>query len=286
MIQQEIISIKTDDDVQLAVHKIFSSGQTINEHILLTHGMFSNKKICLGVAKYLANEGFICWILEWRNHGDSAKVDSSFNLETIAFQDLRATILYLVYEIKIPSFHCVTHSGGGISLTMLLSQNPSFQVHIKSITLVACQAYGAASSIWQKNRLTISKAFTFLLGFVPAKQLGLGEHQESYFMMKQWFDWNLNQHFKSQAQDIDYREILPKIKTPIYFVCGGGDQFIAPTYGSQIFMNEFQNPQNKLQEFSIKNGHLENYNHSRILLSRNAAKEIWQTISNWISENQ
>lgn len=282
MIKQELIPIKTEDHVQIAVHKIAHIQNRNDEHILLTHGMFSNQKICLGVAKYLASKGFVCWILEWRNHGKSTKTTIPFSLETIAFQDLKATILYLVNELKIPSFHCVTHSGGGLSLAMLLSYETSLQIHIKSMTLVACQAFGAAQSIGQKIYLYMGKLFTFLLGFVPAKQLGLGVHKEHYFMMKPWFDWNLHEHFKSQMHDVDYRTLLPEIKTPIYFICGAGDQFIAPTDGSHLLMNAFKNSKNRLQEFSRKLGHLEDYNHSRILLSRNAAKEVWPTIHQWI----
>src|SRR5574341_218711 len=39
--------------------------------VLLTHGTFSNGRICGRLAGYLAEHGFDCWVLELRGHGRS-----------------------------------------------------------------------------------------------------------------------------------------------------------------------------------------------------------------------
>ncbi len=75
------------------------------------------------------------------------------------------------------------------------------------------------------------------------------------------------------------------ITTPIYAISAKGDNFISPTGGCKLFFNAFDNPTNVFREYSISNGNLDDYTHSRIMISRNAAKEIWPTVVAWIDKH-
>jgi len=77
---------------------------------------------------------------------------------------------------------------------------------------------------------------------------------------------------------------MEKIKIPILSICGGGDTFIAPKEGCEKFLNAFQNPKNKLLYCTKSNGYKEDYNHSRILQSRNSKAEIWNIALGWLKE--
>ncbi|MGM8889082.1 alpha/beta fold hydrolase, partial [Psychrobacter sp. 1U2] len=63
------------------------------------------------------------------------------------------------------------------------------------------------------------------------------------------------------------------------------DKFISPTAGCQLFFNTFNNPTNVFREYSISHGDLDDYTHSRIMISRNAAKEIWPTVVAWVDKH-
>ena len=165
--------------------------------------------------------------------------------------------------------------------------------------MVACQAYGAALNPISYAKIALLKTMTRLLGYIPAKRFKLGTINESYHKMSQWFNWNLKQNFSSSLakqhidfksnsdfKNFDYRQQMPVITTPIYAISAKGDNFIAPPSGCQLFLNDFNNPTNVFREFSIANGDLENYNHSRVILSGNAAREIWPTIAAWIAKHQ
>ena len=314
---QSLHRVTTKDGIQIAVWKVTASVQddstsqnlitnssvvkspVVNNHnlqaqtkaqnILLIHGTFSDKRVSLGLAGYLAKLGHSCYIMEWRGHGDSSIPKDKFNFETIAFYDVEATFYYLFDELKLDNLHAVTHSGGGICLTMFLTQNEQYINKISSISMVACQAYGAVLHLQSYAKILLLKTMTRLLGYVPAKRFKLGPINESYHTMNQWYDWNLNKNFKSglaklddSYEDFDYRQQMPKVTTPIYAISAKGDDFIAPPNGCELFLNGFDNPANVFQEFSISNGNLEDYNHSRVILSGNAAKEIWPTIGVWI----
>ena len=117
---------------------------------------------------------------------------------------------------------------------------------------------------------------------MPAKIFGL-EHDETYYTMKQWINWNLSKRFLSDSGK-DYVFEMPKITTPILSIVGAGDTMIAPKSGCEKFLNAFQNPKNKLLYCGKATGYREDYNHSRILHSKNSRAEIWETVANWIEK--
>nr|WP_298312540.1 alpha/beta hydrolase [uncultured Aquimarina sp.] len=253
--------------------------------MFLTHGTFSNRKICDGIAGYLTKKGFTCWIMEWRNHGNSAKTDQKFNFETIAKFDIKSTFEFLFINQRIKRIDCLTHSGGGISLTMFLINNPSYVSKVTSITLFGVQAFGAGEKLSNRVKIISGKYLTALLGKVPSKTAGSTEHSESYYMMKQWFDWNLKKNFIGE-HGVNYLEKMNRINVPILSICAKGDNFIAPREGCEKFLNAFGNEKNRLLFYSKENGNLENYNHSRILKSKSSKKEIWPIVENWINDRR
>ena len=251
----------------------------------MTHGTFSNRKICDGIATYLTEKGFTCWIMEWRNHGKSPKTKQKFNFETIAKFDLKTTFEFLFNNQNLKNIDCLTHSGGGIVLTMFLINNPSYKSKINSITLFGVQAFGAGEKLSSRIKILSSKYLTALLGKVPSKTAGSTEHSESYHTMKQWFDWNLKKNFVGE-NGFNYLYRMKKINVPILSICAKGDNFIAPKEGCEKFLKAFKNKKNKLLFYSKENGNLENYNHSRILKSKSSKKEIWPMVVNWITERK
>ncbi len=317
MLTENLKFVSTKDNVQIAIWHIFSSekqqylsnNSTYRaQNIFLTHGTFSDKKTCLRIAEYLAILGHHCYIMEWRGHGASSASKDKFNFETIATYDFAATFDYLYHQLDLDNLHCVTHSGGGIGLTMFLIQNPNYIGKINSISLFACQAYGAALHPINRVKIFIAKYLNRLSGYIPAQKLKLGPVNESYHTMKQWYDWNLQQNFHSSfikqgdmnksnvnknrathiladPEPFDYRQHMPKIAIPIYAISAKGDQFISPTLGCRALFNDFNNHANTFREYSLSNGNLDDYTHSRILNSRHAAKEVWPTVAAWIDKH-
>lgn len=140
-------------------------------------------------------------------------------------------------------------------------------------------------AFFPRLRLLLLKQLTKLLGFVPARQLGLGVTSESYHTMKLWFDWNLSRKFDSHIDDTNYQHLASTIAVPVYAICGSGDTFIAPVHGCDGFFQLFAHPSNQFGEFGMAFGHLENYNHSRIMLSKNASTEVWASILSWLNKH-
>ncbi len=281
---EKLIQLKTSRKDHLALWKIQSKEKSVGKNIFLTHGTFSNRKVCMGIADFLIQHGFTCWILEWRNHGDSSKTQAPFNFETVALEDFSVAFEYLFQQEKIQQLDAITHSGGGICLTMFLIKNPIYRSRINSIAMFGCQAFGAANSKANYLKIWLGKKMSYLLGYTPARKVG-SPHDESYFTMKQWFDWNLSQKFMG-ANAMDYQRAMPQIKIPILSICGKADTFIAPKSGCEAFLKAFDHAPNQLLFCSRENGFREDYNHSRILHSQNARAEIYPKVLEWVNRKR
>ena len=74
MMDKSLELVTAKDGAQIAVWKIANDVESnqVNQgqNILLIHGTFSDKRVSLGVAGYLARLGHSCYIMEWRGHGD------------------------------------------------------------------------------------------------------------------------------------------------------------------------------------------------------------------------
>ncbi|MBJ8497929.1 alpha/beta fold hydrolase [Acinetobacter oleivorans] len=255
------------------------------EAVFLSHGAFSDKTVCMGIADYLVNHGYICFILEWRGHGTSPETDIPFNFETVALYEYKAAFHYIYHHFNIASLHCVTHSGGGLCLTMFLINYPEYLKNIQSITFIACQAFGAVNNSFDFIKVFSAKLVVKGLGQIPANKFKLGRVNETYYTMKPWFNWNLKKNFMSEFKNIDYKKYMSSIGIPIYSISGTGDKFIAPVHGCYKYLQAFENKNNIFREFGISKNNLEDYSHSRIALSQNAAKEVWPTILQWIDKH-
>ncbi|MEL6694937.1 MAG: alpha/beta fold hydrolase [Bacteroidota bacterium] len=281
--QEALIKIKAEDGAVLALWKSWADENANGQHILLTHGTFSNRKVLKGITTYLVSQGFTCWSFEWRNHGASSPSPSPFDFETIGQKDFPLILDFLFDTQGISHLHAVTHSGGGICLTLALIAHPQYRDRFRSISMFACQAFGAAHSRVNHLQILLGKYASKTLGYIPAQMLG-GEENEPYHFMQQWFDWNLTKEFIGRS-GIDYKVKMKDIKVPIFAVFGEGDLFIAPPVGCKQFLAAFDNPQNQSLLCGKVHGFAENYNHSRILHSRAASREIYPAVLDWIHQH-
>lgn len=278
--QEQLHQVKTEGNEFIALWKIFSPNSKSSKNIFLNHGTFSDRRICLSISQYFAEQGYNCWIMEWRNHGSSSPSVKKINFENIGIEDYPLVFDYLFKTLKIKEIDSICHSGAGICLSIFLATYPAYISKINRIAMFGSQAYGANHSFKNHLKLLLGKYVNALLGYSPAKIFGR-PHDEDYFFMKQWYDWNLTKKFIG-TNGVDYEKEFQKIKIPILSICAKGDDFIAPKIGCELFLNAFQNPKNQLLYCSIENGFKEDYNHSRILQSRNASKEIWPKVAKWL----
>jgi len=281
-IQRKLHKIPTEQHEFIALWQVTSENSNSEKNIFLTHGTYSNRKVLLPIAEYLAKNGYQCWIMEWRNHGKSSPSKVKRNFELIGKIDLPITFNCLFNQLKINNLNCVMHSGGGIVISICLLHYPELLSKFNRMVFFGTQTHFAAFNFKNEAIISIGKMMCNIMGYSPGKWVG-SPHNEDKFFMNQWFDWNLKKRFVG-IEGRDYEKELYKIQIPILSVCGGGDKFIAPPSACKKYLDAFQNPQNRLLLCSKKTGFKEDYNHSRLIQSRNAKAEIWEKALDWLRQ--
>ncbi len=272
-------TIRNSAGTQLGLH--FFSGAEHLGPIILTHGTFSNHRSCRGLAEHLAKQGFDCWILDMQGHGVSDKPKMEPDFETMALQDTAAVLAFIhnLYPNKKPSW--IGHSGGGLSILMYLARHPEANEKIANIVCLASQATDAGLSNINRLKIHIASLFTFILGFAPGKLAKLGPENEFAAVMQQWFGWSLSGQWRG-SDDFDYLTALESISIPSLNLAAAGDHFIAPASGCLKLHQAISSKDKTFLLCGRGEGFYENYTHARIISSRNASREIWTFISNWM----
>lgn len=270
----------TKDGVELSLLRIAYDIRQ-DTPVLLTHGTFSNAQVCTRLARYLAENGFDCWILELRGHGrsEAGAVDPDF--ERFSEFDVPAALHAVRQKTKKEHLFWVGHSGGGLVLLMHLARHPEERAKVKGIVTLASQATEAGSTWAGRAKVALGALGNNLLGFAPGPPLRLGPENEFKGVMNQWFRWNWNGRWTGN-DGFDYLEALGQVEVPALCFAGGGDHFIAPYRGCRRLYDALGSLDKRMALCAKSEGYGEDYSHSRIIASRRAQQEIWPTISEWL----
>lgn len=120
-----------------------------------------------------------------------------------------------------------------------------------------------------------------LWGSVPGAHLGLGVQDESFFMMKQWYDWNISQSF-SGRDGFDYWAGMRRLTMPVLSIAGAADKLIAPSASCKKFLEGFGGCRNQSMVCGLSTGFSKDYSHASVILSRAAMNEVWPLVATWL----
>jgi len=279
-VEEERFQEETEDGVKLALHRVRGDIRQ-DPPVILTHGTFSNAQVCRLLARYLAREGFDCWILELRGHGASEAGVRPPDFERFGLYDVPTTLDAVRRRTRRETVFWVGHSGGGLVLLMHLARFPESCGQIRGIVTLASQATDAGATLHGKAKILLSAAATNLLGRAPGKMLRLGPQDEFRAVMNQWFRWNWTGRWTG-TDGFDYLMALQRIEVPVLCFAGGGDRFIAPYAGCRRLYDALGSLDKRMVLCARSEGYGEDYTHARIIASRRSQQEIWPMIAEWL----
>jgi oxygen-independent coproporphyrinogen-3 oxidase len=277
---EDILYETTEDGVRLAVHRVH--GEILQDPpVILTHGTFSNAQVCRLLARYLARDGFDCWILEFRGHGQSDPGSIHPDFERLALFDVPTALDAVRRQTRREDLFWVAHSGGGLALLMHLARYPEACTQIRGLVTLATQATDAGATWNGRAKIALGALATNTLGRAPGRMLKLGPQDEFRGVMNQWFRWNWTGRWTG-TDGFDYLRALEKIDVPALCVAGAGDRFIAPYSGCRKLYNALGSLDKRMVYGAKSEGFGEDYGHARIIASRRSQQEIWPIILEWL----
>jgi len=256
----------------------------IKANIVFLPGMFSNRRFWLsdkgiGLASYLHKQGYECWMIDRRGLGESSKNDyKTANLHHCMEYDLPAVQRLIENETQLAAFW-FGHSFGGVVIA-------------KSIALGKLDTDKIAGLVNFSSQLTVDKpflnpplsilitVFTRTLGYFPSKKFKMGPENEAPDTMRDCV--RLVSSAKTKKKP-NFWSGFENVTAPVLSICSEGDS-VDPHPGCKELMDNMGSNDKTFALHGKKHGHLQDYNHVSLVISKDAQKEIWPMISNWLEK--
>ncbi len=269
-------------------------------------------------AQYLWKKGWDVWVIELRGAGKSTKpkalqwLTKKWTFDHYVAQDLPAAVDYILQQSGQKKLHWVGHSMGGLLVYPFIKTQSA---HIfQSITTVGSPMTSEIKPAYFKWTSKLDPLFK-LIPFLPYRSMAKIVHRyaDSIHQLKepllfakenmdpetlklgsqvavddvsagvilQIHNWMRKNHFKSFDESVDYTLDLKKLEIPIFIITGNQDPFTPASLIKGAF-EEIAASKKKWIVFGKKEGYRSNYGHLDLIIGKNAPKEVFPAILDWI----
>ena len=281
----------TDRSVQVAVsHLTLRHRSAYRGPVILLHGSFSNRGFWLsdkgeGLARHLLDQGFDVWVMEQRGHGLSPRNQDYLRntLERYVLHDMPAVNAF-VQEKTGHKPAWVGHSLGGVIIASAVAGGQLSAGNCAGIALLGTQALRRPWYLWLPLVGPVLRLLVWNKGELDGRSLNIGPENEpaglinEYLARHSWFGrWQL----KSTRQ-----RLLPAWKQPhalpLLAVIAAADES-DPARACRRFADYYGGTDKEQILLGKVAGFSRDYGHVDMVVSKDAAQEVWPRISDWLT---
>ncbi len=312
----EIHYAQTSDGFKLVLFRYLPRKNRQSYPVVLCHGLSCNHWIFdltekQSLARFLANQGFDCFLVNLRGRDRSRSVPRYrlrffWSFDDYLNKDLPAIISKVKEITGKEKLHWIGHSMGGMLAYAYLGTKE--QESFKSVVSLASPAKFSYPYFILPLRI-LAVIFLIIMPIVPVwfflipfgiiasilPLSWLGYDRKLYYLglilcltnvsskvFWQFYDWIVNKTFRSKDKKINYWEKLNQVNVPLLLLVGGSDSLATPRmckWTAQQWGGEV-----RLEIISRSTGAQANYDHFSILTGKYIHKDIYDRIAGWLLE--
>ncbi len=275
------------------LHRLTKEGN--DKVIFLIHGYFEDGKIFYsksgkGFAPFLVENGYDVFVCDLLGKGESTpKVAKGFNHTQfeIITRDIPAYINKVKEISGAKQINLGGHSWGGVVLLAYMAR--SKDTSIKSII-----TFGSKRRIARKNirkLIQINLGWTWYgkklvekYGYLPAKQMKLGNTDEPKDYYKQADVWVREKQWVDPEDGFDYHKSFDFELPPLLFITGQGDKILGHPKDVKLLADETNGTNITYKVIGKKTGHLHNYDHINLLTHKDAPKDHFKFVLEFLEK--
>lgn len=242
--------------------------------------------------------------------------DGTWNVDEMALYDVPAILDYVKKETGHERVNWVGHSLGGMLLFAFLEISPEAD---RIANFVGMGSTIVLADYPQKSMLQANRGLRKLTSVVSTGRLGrplmffqppgLDKIDQFYYTssvvdkqtVRGFYGYTLEDpgrsalkqldpylefgHFLSADRKIDYAARLNEVTTPILLVAGDAD-IMSDVASTKLTLNALGSVDKSLMCFGRADGHIEDYGHCDLVWSRNASKELFPPMIDWLDRRQ
>ena len=293
-IKQESVFIKLAESQTLHLRRI-SKTDAKGTAVFFMHGAVENGKIFYthsnkGLAPFLAEHGYVCYVADLRGRGESKPAISKhakYGQTEAILEDIPAFLDKIKQLEGEPARYWVAHSWGGVLMNSVFARFPELIDDVK-----ACGYFGSKRSLYnhhpskyiQGNLIWYGLAPLVARkhGFVPAKKLKWGSDDETRKSHYQSMQWAKRKPWVDTDDGFDYANALAdKALPPIMHVAGVKDKALCQPVDIEKFMEESGIGKQRMTIYGRKFGHKVDYDHINMLTHPQARFDQFVDLLNW-----
>lgn len=279
----------------------------------------------LSLAKFLHRQGYDTWVIELRGAGKShqggvvrrnlARWRARWDFDDYIFRDLPALAALIRKKTGRKKFHWIGHSLGGtivyaaletlgsetiasgvtLGAAMSASAKPGFIRWLlkfdplyKTIPFLPVKTLARAGSCFAEWLVPMEDNQYYARGNIDPKTIRAGLRNAveniSTTLFLQLHDWYKNNHFQSHERKFSFRNNLKKIKAPV-LVCAGSVDRLTPYPDVHSGYREIGSRRKKFVVFGRDHGCRTEYAHLDLLWGKNAPREVFPVIADWLDQH-
>jgi pimeloyl-ACP methyl ester carboxylesterase len=257
--------------------------------VVLIPGSFSNRRFwyspkCIGLGPYLARAGFDVWIAEMRGHGLSPRNQQYKHNKVSDYvrYDLPA-IASFIQEQNPQPVHWMGHSLGGIILAGALGGHYLDQAQVASTVLFGSQI---SRVYWPLKVPPVEWGSRLLLksfSVISGPKFNRGPEDEPIGLALESLRWHgLMGRFGDAEKD--WWAGLVEVQVPVMAVAAVGDNQ-DPAWACRKLLEQFGSPLSEFLCLGKKHGFSSNFGHVEMLVSKEAQKEVWPLVEQWVRKS-
>ncbi|MCR9205058.1 MAG: alpha/beta hydrolase [Halobacteriovoraceae bacterium] len=263
--------------------------------ILFVHGSIEDGRIFYskkgkGLAPFLANKGFRCFVLDLRARGKShppLEENYDFNQSDMLKNDFPKIFEFILGNSE-GDFSLVSHSWGGVLINSFLLRKPEWIPKIKAMVHVSVKR---RVTVFNLHRLFYIDFMWNLVGTVLLRTKGFlpkgwfGPEGESNGTLKDTQEWVYSREWEDKKEGINYNQ-LSKSHTlpPALYLTGKADWCLGHIQDVSLFAEESGHSKDSISLLGKETGYKMDYDHINILTSKLAEEEHFPKICHFLTK--
>lgn len=281
-----------DPSVEIALSHIGIYGQSNKNRqpIVLVHGSFTNRGFWLssqgiGLARHLVENGFDVWLMEMRGHGlsprNQAYKDNS--LEHYALSDVPAINEFVIEKTGLKPVW-LGHSMGGVLISTAIAAGTLPEMQVAGIALLGTQVVRKRWYLQIPLMTSLGKLWFIFNSEMDGRKLKIGPENEPAGIAKEYLRWlGLLGRWRLKQNKTPLLAKWKGLDIPLIAMVGKDDQSDPAKY-CQRFYELCGSDEKVFKLLSKEEGFSRDFGHVDMVVSKDAAKEVWPELSNWLAE--
>lgn len=294
MIEQKSLLVDIADGHKLHLRYI-AKPDSSGPAVFFMHGAVENGKIFYtesnkGLAPFLAEHGYRCFVGDLRGRGESIpKIDAEadYGQTESILHEIPEMLNFIERYTGSRAQYWIAHSWGGVLMNSVFARFPEEIPHVN-----ACVYFGSKRSLHNNHPSKLLKAnllwfnvahyYSKKHGYLPAKRLGWGSDDESLKSHAQSADWAQKHPWVDSDDGFNYAAVLQDMTLPpILHIAGVKDKALAQPVDIQAFIRESGKGIQELRIYGKKHGHRHNYGHIDMLTHKHARDDQFKDLLAW-----